>query len=142
MVGVMVQPAAMADCRRRIKAGALPLNNWQFAGAGPCADTRITWGASLSALGCLGPPSLTGYARRHFYLAKPPGCRQTVTLSATVMEQIVILDFVAQYTHVIARRVRECKVYSTILRYDTPATEIAALTPNAIILSRRPASGH
>ena len=41
-------------------------------------------------------------------------------------EQIVILDFGSQYTQVIARRVRECNVYSVILRYDTPAEEIPA----------------
>ena len=40
-------------------------------------------------------------------------------------EQIVILDFGSQYTQVIARRVRECNVYSTILRYDTPAAVTA-----------------
>ena len=42
-------------------------------------------------------------------------------------EQIIILDFGSQYTQVIARRVRECNVYSTILRYDTPAREIDKL---------------
>ena len=55
-------------------------------------------------------------------------------------EQIVILDFGSQYTQVIARRIRECNVYSVILRYDTPATEIAALKPKGIILSGGPAS--
>jgi GMP synthase (glutamine-hydrolysing) len=55
-------------------------------------------------------------------------------------EQIVILDFGSQYTQVIARRVRECNVYSTILRYDTPAKEIAAMKPNGIILSGGPSS--
>ena len=55
-------------------------------------------------------------------------------------EQILILDFGAQYTQVIARRVRECKVYSTILRFDTPAAEIAALKPRGLILSGGPAS--
>jgi len=55
-------------------------------------------------------------------------------------EQIVILDFGSQYTQVIARRIRECSVYSVILRYDTPAAEIAALKPRGIILSGGPAS--
>ena len=55
-------------------------------------------------------------------------------------EQIVILDFGSQYTQVIARRIRECNVYSTILRYDTPAKEIAALEPRGLILSGGPSS--
>jgi GMP synthase (glutamine-hydrolysing) len=55
-------------------------------------------------------------------------------------EQIVILDFGSQYTQVIARRIRECNVYSTIVRYDTPAAEIAKLNPKGIILSGGPSS--
>jgi GMP synthase (glutamine-hydrolysing) len=57
-----------------------------------------------------------------------------------VTEQIVILDFGSQYTQVIARRVRECNVYSVILRYDTPAREIAQLNPKGLILSGGPSS--
>jgi GMP synthase (glutamine-hydrolysing) len=55
-------------------------------------------------------------------------------------EQIIILDFGSQYTQVIARRIRECNVYSVIMRYDTPAEEIAALAPKGIILSGGPSS--
>ncbi len=55
-------------------------------------------------------------------------------------EQIVILDFGSQYTQVIARRIRECNVYSTIIRCDTPAAEIAALAPRGLILSGGPSS--
>ena len=55
-------------------------------------------------------------------------------------EQIIILDFGSQYTQVIARRVRECSVYSQILRCNTPAREIARLKPRGIILSGGPAS--
>lgn len=55
-------------------------------------------------------------------------------------EQIVILDFGSQYTQVIARRIRECSVYSTILRYDTPAAEIKAMKPAGIVLSGGPSS--
>src|SRR5271167_529175 len=55
-------------------------------------------------------------------------------------EQIILLDFGSQYTQVIARRIRECNVYSTILRFDTPAAEIAKLKPSGIILSGGPSS--
>ena len=55
-------------------------------------------------------------------------------------EQILILDFGAQYTQVIARRIRECHVYSTIARFDMPAAEIAALKPKGLILSGGPSS--
>src|ERR1041385_1987139 len=55
-------------------------------------------------------------------------------------EQIVILDFGSQYTQVIARRVRECNVYSTIVRFDTPVRQLAAMQPSGIILSGGPAS--
>ncbi len=54
--------------------------------------------------------------------------------------KILILDFGSQYTQVIARRIRECQVYSEIVGFDMPATEIAALKPNGIILSGGPAS--
>src|ERR1019366_9813754 len=57
-----------------------------------------------------------------------------------MIEQIIILDFGSQYTQVIARRVRECNVYSTILPYNTSALEIARLKPSGIILSGGPSS--
>ena len=53
---------------------------------------------------------------------------------------VVILDFGSQYTQVIARRVRECQVYSQILPHETPAKKIAALNPKGIILSGGPSS--
>lgn len=55
-------------------------------------------------------------------------------------EQIIILDFGSQYTQVIARRIRECEVFSQILRFDTPAVKLAALRPRGLILSGGPAS--
>jgi GMP synthase (glutamine-hydrolysing) len=54
--------------------------------------------------------------------------------------KILILDFGSQYTQVIARRIRECQVYSEIVRFDTPAAEIGTVKPNGIILSGGPAS--
>jgi GMP synthase (glutamine-hydrolysing) len=57
-----------------------------------------------------------------------------------MIEQLIILDFGSQYTQVIARRVRECNVYSQILRHDVSAKEIARLRPSGIILSGGPSS--
>ncbi|MGD0650205.1 MAG: glutamine-hydrolyzing GMP synthase [Verrucomicrobiia bacterium] len=56
------------------------------------------------------------------------------------MEQIIILDFGSQYTQVIARRIRECEVFSQILHFDTPASKLAGLRPSGLILSGGPAS--
>jgi GMP synthase (glutamine-hydrolysing) len=55
-------------------------------------------------------------------------------------QSIVILDFGSQYTQLIARRVRENRVFSRILPYNTPAGDIAALAPKGIIISGSPAS--
>ncbi|HVM63196.1 MAG TPA: glutamine-hydrolyzing GMP synthase [Verrucomicrobiae bacterium] len=57
-----------------------------------------------------------------------------------MIEQIIILDFGSQYTQVIARRIRECQVFSQILRFDTSAAKLAALKPGGLILSGGPAS--
>jgi GMP synthase (glutamine-hydrolysing) len=61
-------------------------------------------------------------------------------MSDSAHSRIVILDFGSQYTQVIARRVRECQVYSQILPYHAKAKEIAKLNPKGIILSGGPAS--
>ncbi len=53
--------------------------------------------------------------------------------------RVVILDFGSQYTHLIARRVRECGVYSEVLRFDVAPSVIAEGT-GAIILSGSPYS--
>jgi len=61
-------------------------------------------------------------------------------VAAPAHSRILILDFGSQYTQVIARRIRECQVYSEIVRFDTPAAEIERLRPNGLILSGGPAS--
>ena len=56
------------------------------------------------------------------------------------MQKVIVLDFGAQYGQLIARRVRDLRVYSEILPCDTPADEIAEENPSVIILSGGPAS--
>jgi len=55
-------------------------------------------------------------------------------------ENILILDFGSQYTQLIARRIRESKVYSEIHAHSFPIDKIKALKPAGIILSGGPMS--
>jgi GMP synthase (glutamine-hydrolysing) len=51
-----------------------------------------------------------------------------------------VVDLGAQYAQLIARRIRECHVYSEIVPFDRSAAELAALRPAGIVLSGGPAS--
>ena len=55
-------------------------------------------------------------------------------------ENVLILDYGSQYTQLIARRVREQRVYCEIAPFDLAPSEIVAREPSAIILSGGPAS--
>ncbi|MDD5494858.1 MAG: glutamine-hydrolyzing GMP synthase [Dehalococcoidia bacterium] len=57
-----------------------------------------------------------------------------------IKEAVAIIDFGSQYSHLIARRVRECNVYCELFPYDTPLKKIMALQPKGFILSGGPAS--
>ena len=55
-------------------------------------------------------------------------------------QTLIVLDFGSQVTQLIARRVRELGVYAEILPYHTPAAQLRARDPQAIILSGGPSS--
>ena len=55
-------------------------------------------------------------------------------------ETVLILDFGGQYTQLIARRVRECHVYSEVVPWNLPLADILARSPKGIILSGGPSS--
>ena len=57
-------------------------------------------------------------------------------------ETILILDFGGQYTQLIARRVRECHVYSEVVTWNIPLKDLLARSPKGIILSGGPSSVH
>jgi len=55
-------------------------------------------------------------------------------------QTLLVLDFGSQYTQLIARRLRELKVYTEILPFQTPISELRARQPAGIILSGGPMS--
>ena len=57
-----------------------------------------------------------------------------------VREAVAIIDFGSQYSHLIARRVRECNVYCELFPFDSPLDKIMSIHPRGFILSGGPAS--
>ncbi len=55
-------------------------------------------------------------------------------------EEVVVLDYGGQYSQLIARRVRECGVFSELLPYHVGPEEVARRQPKGVILSGGPAS--
>jgi GMP synthase (glutamine-hydrolysing) len=74
-------------------------------------------------------------------LASPAGSQAAGTEPRPAAQDLIaVLDFGAQYAQLIARRIRELRVFSVILPYDTPAEHIRALRPRGLVLSGGPAS--
>jgi GMP synthase (glutamine-hydrolysing) len=70
--------------------------------------------------------------------AERPSARQPSAQAAT--EEIVVLDYGGQYSQLIARRIRDCGVFSELLPHSVPLEEVAKRKPRGIVLSGGPAS--
>ena len=71
-----------------------------------------------------------GYASRHY----------TVPVESASPRPVLVVDFGAQYAQLIARRVREARVFSEVIPYTASVEEIKARDPQALVLSGGPAS--
>lgn len=56
------------------------------------------------------------------------------------MERVLVIDFGGQYSQLIARRIRELRVYSELVPYDTDIEKIKAMSPSGLIFSGSPSS--
>ncbi|MBV8477015.1 MAG: GMP synthase (glutamine-hydrolyzing), partial [Acidobacteria bacterium] len=55
-------------------------------------------------------------------------------------QSILILDFGAQYSQLIARRIREQNIFSVVLPFNASREEIQSYSPAGVVLSGGPAS--
>ena len=70
----------------------------------------------------------------------PADDRSEPVAPAAATEEVVVLDYGGQYSQLIARRVRECGVFSELLPHHVGAQEVARRRPKGVILSGGPAS--
>jgi len=75
-------------------------------------------------------------------IAKEKGGEQPISEKAAEVdrEAVAIIDFGSQYSMLIARRVRECRVYCELVPHDAPWQRVASLKPRGFIFSGGPAS--
>src|SRR3954452_5503368 len=69
-----------------------------------------------------------------------PGAPAETPAHPPSVDEVVVLDYGGQYSQLIARRVRECGVFSELLPHHVGAEEVARRRPRGLILSGGPAS--
>jgi GMP synthase (glutamine-hydrolysing) len=67
----------------------------------------------------------------------PPRARDRALVAR---EEVVVLDYGGQYSQLIARRIRDCGVFSELLPHHVPVEEVRRRNPRGIVLSGGPAS--
>ena len=109
------------------RVGHLPSNDWRIG-----ATFYVS--ALLQAVALL-------MLWRHFRREPGrPGCRHRTLTAGSMHDKILILDFGAQYTQLIARRLRETHVYCEIHPFDVDDAFVRSFAPKGIILSGGPES--
>jgi GMP synthase (glutamine-hydrolysing) len=131
----------------------------RIASAGPAGlrERSVEAGTAVTGQGTLPDATFaadpTSVRQNRIASAGPAGLRERSVEAGTAVtgqgtlpdatfaaDTVLVVDFGAQYAQLIARRVRECHVYSQIVPATMQAAEMLAMKPKAIILSGGPAS--
>jgi GMP synthase (glutamine-hydrolysing) len=104
--------------------------------ASPEVAEAITEGEPEGA--ALPASDLEAVARAEAHPAAPG--REGEEAAGNRLEEVLVLDFGGQYSQLIARRIRECGVFSELLPHDTEIERIRERRPRALVLSGGPAS--
>ena len=65
---------------------------------------------------------------------------RSVTMTGKDIDNVVVLDFGSQYTHLIVRRIRELGVYAEAIPHTTPLAKLVERTPRGVVFSGGPKS--
>jgi GMP synthase (glutamine-hydrolysing) len=112
--------------------GVLPIGDrWDLQSAGTRAEraTRV-----------VNPLPDSPEAALNRLAAVPGGVASDERDGAVAREEIVVLDYGGQYSQLIARRIRDCGVFSELLPHHVALEEVVKRKPRGVILSGGPAS--
>ena len=127
---LMVAPALQTEGKslQRDQAIGMGARGRLAAGAGPGAGGR---GVSPTEIISEGPGSS---------LPAEQGVEELALERGVATDEVVVLDYGGQYSQLIARRVRECGVFSELLPHHVGVEEVRRRKPKGLILSGGPAS--
>ena len=101
-------------------------------------DSSAVHGGAAAPVG--NDPGASGASGASDPGSRDRGADDLASLDTTVFDKVLVVDYGAQYAQLIARRVRECHVFSEIVPWSMPIAEMLGRGPKAIILSGGPAS--
>jgi GMP synthase (glutamine-hydrolysing) len=110
----------------------------------PAVEERVAAGAVTATPATAAPadtePAASATAATAGVTVATASSATAATAAPAATDVVVVLDYGGQYSQLIARRVRECGVFSELIPHHVPLAEIAARKPRGIILSGGPAS--